>query len=67
MIELSAKWAKDLVSQRETGMGYQIASIVLKNGKRFDQVVIVEGVITEICGREDIPFREDQITKIIVT
>ena len=48
-------------------MGYQIATVVLKNGRRFDQVVIVEGLITKIRGRQGIPFTEDEIAEIILT
>lgn len=67
MIKLSTKWALELAEKPETGMGYQVVSIVLKNNKRFDQVIVVEGQITEIRGRKDIPFTEDQIAEIIVT
>lgn len=67
MITLSQKWAKELASKPETGMGYQIVSVVLKDGTRFDQVAVVEGRITEIRGRPDIPFAEDDIAKIILT
>ena len=48
-------------------MGYQIASIVLKDGSRFDQVVIVEGNITQIKDIKDIPFSEAEIADIIAT
>jgi hypothetical protein len=67
MITLSQKWAKELASKPETGMGYQIVSVVLKDGKRFDQVAVVEGRITELRGRTDIPFAEDDIAEIILT
>ena len=67
MIELSAKWAKELASKPETGMGYQVVSVTLKDGQEFDQVAVVEGRITEIRGRQDIPFVEDQISKIVLT
>jgi hypothetical protein len=67
MIPLSAKWTKELASQPETGMGYQIASIVLKDGRRFDQVVIDSGFITRVKGMETIPFSEDDIREIILT
>ena len=66
MIMLSAKWAW-LSWKPETGMGYQIATIVLKDGRRFDQAVIVEGLISEIRGRPDIPFIEEDIAEIILT
>jgi hypothetical protein len=67
MITLSRKWTSELTGKPETGMGYQVASIVLSDGTRFDQAVVVEGRITEIRGRKDIPFTEDQIAQIIVT
>ena len=67
MLELSQKWAAVLLAQPETGMGYQIASVVLKDGKRFERVTIVGGIITEIAGKKDIPFCEDEIAEILVT
>lgn len=67
MIALPDRWAPALVSQPETGMGYQIASIVLKDGRRFDRVVIVEGIIAQIRGFTEIPFRGDDIAEVIVT
>jgi hypothetical protein len=51
----------------ETGMGYQVVTVTLKDGTRFDQVAVIEGCITQIRGRKDIPFTEDDILKIVVT
>lgn len=48
-------------------MGYQVVSIVLKDGRRFDQAAVVEGRIAEVRGHKDIPFTEDEIAQIIVT
>jgi hypothetical protein len=67
MIRLSDKWLKKLASEPETGMGYQVASVVLTDGRRFDQVVIVEGRITEIRGLTQVPFEESQIADLVVT
>jgi hypothetical protein len=67
MVQLSDKWAPILVSQPETGMGYQIASIVLRDGTRYNQVVIESGVITRIRHYGKIPFKEEDIADIIVT
>jgi hypothetical protein len=67
MLSLSNKWAPVLVAQPETGMGYQITSVVLRDGRRFDRVMIVGGIITEIAGSKDIPFAEDEIVEIRVT
>ena len=67
MISLSDKWVMGLVRKPETGMGYQVISVVLKDGSRFDQAVVIEGQITEIRGYDDVPFCEDQIAEIILT
>lgn len=67
MIALSNKWGPKLVAQGETGMGYQIATVVLKDGRRFDRVVIVGGIIGQIKDIEGIPFTEEQIEEILVT
>jgi hypothetical protein len=67
VIKLSARWAKDLVSQPETGMGYLVASVYLKDGRRFDQVVIVGGTISGIRGNQSLPFEESDIDRIVVT
>lgn len=67
MITLSERWARQLAAKPETGMGYQVVSVVLRDGKRFDQVAVVEGRITQIRGRADIPFTEDDIAEILLT
>ena len=67
MLKLSDKWAPKLIAQGETGMDYQIVSVVLKDGRRFDQAVIVGGTIGRIRGMQGIPFTEDEIADIIVT
>jgi hypothetical protein len=67
MIALSEKWAKTLLEQPEAGMGYQIVSIVLKDGKRYDRAVVDSGYLTRIKGLSGIPFKEEDIDQIIVT
>ena len=67
MLMLSKKWAKELISKPETGMGYQIVSIILHNGVRYDQVVIDSGFITLIPNFDRIPFEEKDIAQIILT
>ena len=56
-----------LVNPPETGMDYQITSVFLKDGRRFDQVVIVGGHITQIKGIAGIPVSTDEIAEIVVT
>ena len=67
MLHLDKKWAKVLLAQPETGMDCQIASVFLKDGRRFDKVTIVSGIITNVGGDKKIPFREDEIVDIKVT
>jgi hypothetical protein len=66
-LRLSDKWLDDLKYRGETGMGYLIASVLLKNGSRFDQVVIERPFISGLRGHDEIPFSENDIEKIIVT
>jgi hypothetical protein len=51
----------------EAGMGYQIASIILKDGSRYDRAVIASGFITRIRNLDQIPFREEDISEIVLT
>jgi hypothetical protein len=67
MMKLSPRWTEELMATGETGMGYQVATVVLKDGTRFDQAVIVEGCITQIKGHDNIPFSENDILAIAVT
>lgn len=67
MLQLSDKWGPILVSQPETGMGYQVATIILKDGSRYEQALIEAGCITRIRGLHHIPFSEDQIAEITIT
>ena len=67
MMKLSDKWAPHLRSQPETGMGYQVVLIVLRNGQRHDQVLVESGVVTRIRGLREISFKEEEIAEIVVT
>ena len=55
------------LSLPETGMGYVIASVTLKDGTRYDQVVIDSGLITKIRGFENLDFTYDDIDSIEAT
>jgi hypothetical protein len=66
-LQLPEKWASRLVSQPETGMGYQTASIALRDGRIMEDVLIVGGTIAEVSGYDSIPFSAEDISDIIVT
>jgi hypothetical protein len=68
MIALSSKWGDFLREQPETGMGYWVVSVILRNGRRFDRAVIIDsGHLTQIFGLADIPFEESDIAELVVT
>lgn len=50
----------------ETGIGYQIVSVELKDGRYFDQAVVSEGCIIEVRGYREIPFSVDEVATISV-
>ena len=50
----------------ETGIGYQIVSVELKDGRNFDQVVVSEGCIIEVRGYAGIPFSVDEVASVSV-
>lgn len=45
----------------ETGIGYQVVAVELKDGRWFDQVVVSEGCIIEVRGYSEIPFAPDEV------
>ena len=56
----------DLKRGGETGIGYQVISVELKDGRCFDQVVASEGCIIEVRGYEVIPFAPEEVASVIV-
>lgn len=67
MIELPSKWTKRLVLQPETGMGYHVVTVILKDGRSLERVVVDSGYITRIFGLDEIPFKVEDIENLIVT
>ena len=56
----------DLDRVQETGIGYQVVSVKLKDGRLFDQVVASEGCIIEVRGYKEIPFVPDDVALVKV-
>ena len=48
-------------------MGYVIATVLLKDGRRFARATIIGGVVSSINGSPDIPFTEGEIAEFVVT
>lgn len=56
----------DLKQDAETGIGYQVVAVELKDGRCFDQVVASEGCIIEVRGYSEIPFAPDEVASVSV-
>lgn len=67
MLALYNKWAEFFRSNPESGMGYTIVSVILRDGRRQDRAYVVGGTITQVDGSDLIPFAEDEIAQFIVT
>jgi len=66
LIPIPSELAEHLKRQRETGMGYQVVSVTLKDGKHFDQVVASEGYIIQVRGHKDVPFCTEEVAAVDV-
>jgi hypothetical protein len=66
LVAIPSGFVDQLKRATETGIGYQVVSVELKNGRSFDQVVTSEGCIIEVRGCKEIPFAADDITSVRV-
>ena len=66
LLPISPEHAKSLKQQVETGPGYHVVSVELKDGRFFEQVVVSEGCIIAVRGYTEIPFDAHQIADMRV-
>ena len=66
LVPIPHECASILKRQRETGMGYHVVSVTLKNGKRFDQVLTSEGCVIQVRGHRDVPFTSEEVAAVDV-
>jgi hypothetical protein len=66
LVPIPAETATELKQQQETGLGYQVVSVHLKDGRSFDQVVVSEGCIIIVRGYTEVPFRPDEVAAVKV-
>jgi hypothetical protein len=60
----SGRWADTVRHLGETGLGYTVVSITLKDGRKFNQALIDTGHLCRIRGLFDVPFAEEDIVEI---
>jgi hypothetical protein len=66
LIPIPSGCVDQLKGVRETGIGYQIVSVKLRDGRSFDQVVTSEGCVIEVRGYEEIPFAPEDVASVMV-
>jgi hypothetical protein len=66
LVPIPPEHADLLKHHRETGIGYQVVSVTLKNGLHFDQVVASEGCVIQVRGHKDVPFSPDDVASVSV-
>jgi hypothetical protein len=64
LVPIPREHADLLKRHRETGPGYHVVSVTLKNGKHFDQVVTSEGCVIHVRGHKDVPFAPDDVATV---
>lgn len=69
LLELSPKWSAYLRDKPESGMSYQIVTVTLTDGRRFERVPHVGGFLSfdSLVGFWKVPFNESEISNIVVT
>jgi hypothetical protein len=68
MKTLPTVWSQFLATKPETGMGYQVVAVTLRDGRRIEDVAVIEShIIGEVRGHADIPFEPDDIADVELT
>lgn len=66
LVPIPSVWTRYLSLQRETGPGYQVLAVKLKDGRCFDQVVASEGCIIQVRGCNEVPFQPEEVVSVEV-
>ena len=67
LVPIPCGCAEHLKNTEETGIGYQVVSVRLRDERIFEQVVISEGCIIEVRGHKEIPFTPDEVVSVSLT
>jgi hypothetical protein len=61
-------WSEFLAKKPETGVSYQVVSVTLRDGRKVEDVAIIQNsLIGEVRGHADVPFEPADISGIEVT
>jgi hypothetical protein len=59
-------FVEQLKQTEQTGLGYQVVSVTLKDGRTFEQVAASEGCFIAVRGHQDIPFSSEDVISVKV-
>jgi len=59
LIQIPKAVLNQMAQNKETGIGYVVVSVKLKDGTSFDQVAISAGCVIEVRGFKKVPFEGD--------
>lgn len=66
LVPIPKELAENLKKAKETGIGYQVVSVELTDGRRFEQVLTSKGCIIEVRGHREIPFGPNDLASVRV-
>lgn len=66
LVTIPNGWADYLRRQEPTGLGYQVVSVKLKDGRTFGQVIVSEGCVIQVRGHREVPFQPDEVASVQV-
>ena len=66
LVAIPWRFVDQLKEAEETGIGYQVVGIKLKDGRSFDQVAVSDGCIVEVRGHRNIPFAPEEVASLTI-
>jgi hypothetical protein len=66
IVPIPSSFVDHLKRAGETGIGYQVVSVELRDGRKFDQVVTSEGCVIEVSWYKEIHFSPDEVASVNV-
>jgi hypothetical protein len=66
LVPIPTSFVDHLKRADETGIGYQVVLVELKDGRSFNQVATSEGCFIEVRGYREIPFLPDDVASVRV-
>jgi hypothetical protein len=66
LVPMPPETVSKLKLEKETGPGYHVISVELKDGRQFDQVVASEGCIIAVRGHSEVPLAFHEVATVSV-